>query len=137
MEITTEFDSKNDLGNFDDDLSKKSVKKIKEVKEFEILEKQKTYIFFDRSLPLWNDFYNARIYPTDYPSINHFFNDLGYSSLRDKILSNNFDFVIHIQRKLKEDENEVLKIIDLSHEFQHIVQYVDNLEIFCRSDITA
>lgn len=135
MDIITEFDSTNDLDNFDDDLNEKAVEKIKKVKEFKILEKLKIFVFFDKRLPFWFDKYNARIYPTDYPSFNYFIDYLGYTSLKNKILSNDFDFVIHIQRKIKKDENKVLKIIDLAHEFQHIVQYTDNLEIFCISDV--
>jgi hypothetical protein len=135
MDIVIEFDSDNGHENFNDNLSKNVALQVITAKQFKTLEKFKIYFFFDKRLPIWFDRYNARIYPIDYPSFNYFVSDLGYESLKERISSGRFDFVIHIERKRRKHENEILKFIDIAHELQHIVQYRNNVEIFCKSDV--
>jgi hypothetical protein len=120
---------------FDDESSRSTVEAILRLEEFKRLEKSNIFILFDFLLPYWTDRYNARIYPTDYPSFNHFFNEYASPDLKYNMQSRNFDFIIHIQRKNKNEDYKILKAIDLAHEFQHIVQYRNNFETFCMNDV--
>lgn len=140
--IIVEFGPDGRKDRYDDDLSRSIIEKVKDAKEFKILENFNIFIFFDNAIRIifFDDFYNARLYPADYPSFEYFNETLRNSaSIHDQIISKiqstKFNFVIHMERNFKTEENKILKTINLAHEFQHAVQYVEKFEIFCISDV--